>query len=860
MRKFTLFMALALIVSALNAQQMRTPLSKHGRVTKASLQAMQSMSKEQARAIGTLNFKQERKAAPAVRAAGDVIFFDDFESNSYETPVGNGWLTVNNPVPQSEWWANWLALDQVDWAWDLAGENVGNGNYTAGIGYSDPGDGPHNDWLISPAIHLTAGTAYRISFFVQMQGYFGQYEKLALRIGTSQTVAAMGATPLWYSEDDIYPGIIASVIYTPATTGNYYLGFYSYSDEDAWYTALDDVKVTESGANALELTPGAYYTQIPTTQILPPVRGTVQNVGSATQTNVTMTATLNGTPVGTSTPVSSLASSATANMVVTPATAHPAMGSNSVVSNVTSTEGATASNTMNFTGTNDTYAVDASTATDDGIGSGGGAISFGQIFEITTSTTILQAIVGFGYDPSVLNFSISLYSMTGDLTVNTTPLFTQSATRTGLGLFTFDVPATTLTPGKYALIVNQLDDNRIDIMFDNNFAQAFYLLSGSDLVPESGYGALAIRMILGEQQDNDAAITAITAPTSGMNLSATEPVTATIRNNGINAITSMTLELTVDGGTPVTEAFSSTLAAGAQLNYTLTHTADVSAAGTHTIKVRAILTDDGNPTNDAMTVTITNTICDVITTFPWTEGFEGATFPPNCWSNIDADGDGYSWVINAEGIVAHSGSYCATSASYDNATGHALTPNNYLITPQLVIPATGSATLTYWVAAQDPSYPADHYSVKVSTTNINTASFTQIFDETLTAATSSWVPRTVDLTAYAGQSIYIAFVHNDCTDEFVMKLDDITVEVTNGVNNNQAGNITVYPNPVSTTFVINNAAGSQAKIYDISGKMVYTAPVTTDNQTVDISNISAGIYFLELQSSTSKSTVKLIKK
>ncbi|MCL2596870.1 MAG: choice-of-anchor J domain-containing protein [Paludibacter sp.] len=250
--------------------------------------------------------------------------------------------------------------------------------------------------------------------------------------------------------------------------------------------------------------------------------------------------------------------------------------------------------------------------------------------------------------------------------------------------------------------------------------------------------------------------------------------------------------------------------------------------------------------------------CDGMT-LPFAEGFEGSVFPPDCWTNIDADGDGYSWVINDPAITAHSGTQCATSASYDNPTYSPLTPNNYLITPKLILPS-GIIALSFWVAAQDPAYPADHYSVKVSTTDTNPTSFTQIFDETLTAGTSDWVERTIDLSAYALQNIYVAFVHDNCTNEFVMKLDDISVDIVIGLNDNTANNITVYPNPVSSTFVITNAAGSRAKIYDVSGKTVLELPVQDAYQTVDISNVSAGVYFLELQGQTSKSTVKLIKK
>lgn len=170
------------------------------------------------------------------------------------------------------------------------------------------------------------------------------------------------------------------------------------------------------------------------------------------------------------------------------------------------------------------------------------------------------------------------------------------------------------------------------------------------------------------------------------------------------------------------------------------------------------------------------TTCSPVTTFPWTEGFEGSYFPPVCWKTLDQDNDGFNWVKGlSPAIPAYTGTGTANSASYDNATYSALTPDNWLITPRMTIPATGEYVLDYYVAAQDPAYPADKYGVYVSTTGTDPANFTQVFTEILTSSTFEL--RTVNLFAYNGQNIYIAFRHFDCTDNFVMKIDDVKVRM-----------------------------------------------------------------------------------
>lgn len=162
------------------------------------------------------------------------------------------------------------------------------------------------------------------------------------------------------------------------------------------------------------------------------------------------------------------------------------------------------------------------------------------------------------------------------------------------------------------------------------------------------------------------------------------------------------------------------------------------------------------------------------------ESFEGAVFPPDGWVANDVDADTYNWMQYTATDAAHTGTNCAGSASYINDSKNsgmrssfsraALTPNNWLITPRLAI--SSGDIMSYWIAAQDGAWPAEHYAVMLSTTTNQTASFTTtLYSETLSSAT--WLQRTIDLSAYAGQNVYIAFRHYDCTDQFVLKLDDV---------------------------------------------------------------------------------------
>ncbi len=159
------------------------------------------------------------------------------------------------------------------------------------------------------------------------------------------------------------------------------------------------------------------------------------------------------------------------------------------------------------------------------------------------------------------------------------------------------------------------------------------------------------------------------------------------------------------------------------------------------------------------------------------EEFEGGVLPAG-WTVVDADGDGYGWETGSAGISGHNSTACFFSRSWLQETSAALTPDNWLITPAVTL--TSDATLSFWVCAQDVNYAAEHYGVYISTTGAATTDFVLLYEETLDAnggakAQGLWKQKTVDLSEYTGQTVRIAFRHFNCTDQFVIDLDDVEI-------------------------------------------------------------------------------------
>ena len=180
--------------------------------------------------------------------------------------------------------------------------------------------------------------------------------------------------------------------------------------------------------------------------------------------------------------------------------------------------------------------------------------------------------------------------------------------------------------------------------------------------------------------------------------------------------------------------------------------------------------------------------------------FDGSTMEG--WTSLDADGDSYGWMLgsacdgtylsggNLAGTGHNSSADLVTSGSYSNVYG-VLTPDNYLVSPSKISAQNGAA-ITFWACAQDANYAAEHFGVAVSTgSNTSAADFTTIQEWTMTAksarladedgtvrgtrAQGSWYEYTVDLSAYAGQEIWVAIRHFNCSDQFLLNVDDITL-------------------------------------------------------------------------------------
>jgi len=214
------------------------------------------------------------------------------------------------------------------------------------------------------------------------------------------------------------------------------------------------------------------------------------------------------------------------------------------------------------------------------------------------------------------------------------------------------------------------------------------------------------------------------------------------------------------------------------------------------------------------------------------------------WTTFDLDGDGNNF---AAGTVNGTS---ATSYSYDNASG-ALTPDNLFISPAIDFSGATGATLNYTVTAIDQSWLAEKYAVYIVTDLVAVAAGTfptAVQEETLSE--TGVLARSVDISsAAAGQStFYVVIRHFDCTDNFAIGFNDLTVNGDfAGTEESSLEVLSAYPNP--STDVLNITLNSNVEtvsILSLDGKLISNEVVNANNVTLNVSDLASGVYFYEV--------------
>jgi len=213
----------------------------------------------------------------------------------------------------------------------------------------------------------------------------------------------------------------------------------------------------------------------------------------------------------------------------------------------------------------------------------------------------------------------------------------------------------------------------------------------------------------------------------------------------------------IDHGTTGTGSYSSTIS-------------NLSAATTYYVRAYAINSQGIAYGNDQQF----STGCGNVTNFPYSEGFEGGSFPPNCWTTYrgtNGEGTAEDWKLSSTASTGSNAGYVKYQA-VDNMA------QDWLVSPAFVIPAGAEVSLSYFERQEYAQDYSTSYSIKISTSSqTDISSFTNFATYGESTFDLTYSENIHNLSTYEGQTIYIAFVmeQNDGDSWFV---DDIKLEVT----------------------------------------------------------------------------------
>ena len=175
--------------------------------------------------------------------------------------------------------------------------------------------------------------------------------------------------------------------------------------------------------------------------------------------------------------------------------------------------------------------------------------------------------------------------------------------------------------------------------------------------------------------------------------------------------------------------------------------------------------------------------------------------------------------------------------------------NNDMFTMKVFSPRVGAKVL---LKVEDSGNGAIFFEKEVATTMANT-----------------WETLTFDYTSINKANTYDKLViifdngtEGDGSANFTFYIDDVVLfnSATAGVNDNALSNVSMFPNPTSNRLNITaqNMIKSAA-IYNLLGKQVMSLEINKNNESIDVSNLSSGIYLIKCSINSVFATAKFIK-
>ena len=785
-----------------------------------------------------------------------------FECNFNNKTEFNRWTVIDN--------------NHDGTTWDLKELSSSPADSVAAYGYS--GQNAADDWLISPALTVTESGYYLLEYYYL--GGSSSGEKMDVFYGTSNTVEGMNKLITDLGTFSTGSNLILDRKLLKMETGQtYYIGFHAKSDANKFRIYVDNVRLTKatSGIDAS------------VTKIVSPVTDfglgqeevtvTVKNLGAEALVNFPLAYSVNqGSPVkenysGT------LEAGATANYTFSakvdlstpletytlrvwtdvPGEFIPA--NDTCTAKVKHRAIAQVPYFMGFEANEETDLITTYNLNDD---TGTWSITTNDFWASFSNTG--EAAMVYDYDKNnaandwFILEPISLkagyyslkfwYSTMGD-----------HPERLGVYYGTEKDPAKlTNTIVEYSPLVApkyQESANVVNIKEDGIYYFGFKAFSDKD------ENVICIDDIsLDEIKDIniDVAVSSITNPENGyVREQSSKDIVYSVTNNGIYDMDNCKLTVKLDETVLKEETIE--LTAQQTIKQTIADGLKDLPEGKHMLRVEIAKEGDTNTENNVMELSF-RVVASPTQFWDFEDGKvpetftlvnkDGGTvnnslsdyFPNNeIWTTIE---------LNPSPIY---GSWMIGSASYlDNAEN----ADRWLILPRTTINGD-NACLIWSACSMDGEFPEDYEIMISETDGSNTDNFTSLYKKEKEVDASSITSRGIELGAYSGKTVYLAFRHTT-KDGYVLVLDNIGIynnEMPDAIKDANTGNNNIRIVVDGTILKIQADKPESVKIYNLSGSLLMQSE--NENQ-LSISQLENGVYTVVVKTESGQSVHKFVKK
>jgi hypothetical protein len=373
----------------------------------------------------------------------------------------------------------------------------------------------------------------------------------------------------------------------------------------------------------------------------------------------------------------------------------------------------------------------------------------------------------------------------------------------------------------------------------------------------------------------DLKFVSVNNPTLAINCGASVTPQIVVKNNGSNAITSVTVNYTVDA-TPYVYNWSGNIAASQ--NQAIDLPGIVVTRGAHNLNFNITTTGDAYSDNNSGTTTFyanDNGVVGSVNPFTNTSDeliviTEGAG-----WVRGNRTGDALQTSGNPAYLTSLSGNYSDNSKSYLVSQCYNL---SNVLNPQISFKMAFDLENNWDIAYVE-------YSTNLGNTwNVLGSMGTGWYNSNRTPQTTGsdcnncvgaqWTGTNTGFNTYSyGLSALnaetnvlfrIVFISDSNTTKLGIKIDDFVISGVLSADSFKANQVAVFPNPSTGIFNISlgNLTANKIEVYDISGKIILqknNLEVSNNQTNIDLSNALNGVYFVKISTENNTITKRIIK-